>query len=135
MIRTYSDLKKLNSFEDRFEYLKLSGSVGYSTFGFERFLNQKFYTSYEWQKVRRLVILRDNACDLGVLGYELPSRIVIHHMNPISLDDVKKGNPNILNPEYLISSSNTTHLAIHFGESSSLPKTPKLRLRGDTKLW
>jgi hypothetical protein len=135
MIRTYSNLLKLHRFEDRFEYLKLPGSVGARTFGFDRYINQRFYTSRQWQHVRNQVIVRDYGCDLAVKGREIYDQIFIHHMNPISLTDLHDGNPDIMNLDFLISASRNTHLAIHFGDKSKLQDEFKERRPGDTRLW
>ena len=135
MLRTYTELSTLTSFLDRFQYLQLNGQVGADTFGFDRYLNQTFYHSYEWRKIRDHVIIRDNGCDLGVPGYEINSRIYIHHMNPISLEDIEARVSDILNPEYLICVSHQTHNAIHYGSEELLPREPITRSPGDTKLW
>lgn len=129
------EMRKRLSFDARYEYLALRGEVGRSTFGFDRYINQKFYTSREWRQLRQLVIARDNACDLGVDGFEIHDRIYIHHMNPMTVDDITHGDENILNPEYLISTTHRTHNAIHYGDASLLPRIPIDRTRGDTKLW
>lgn len=134
MIRTYRELSKLKTFKERYEYLRLGAIVGESTFGFDRFLNQKFYRSKEWRRTRDKIIIRDNGCDLGLEGYEIRDRIYIHHMNPVAVDDLDDWD-KILNPNYLICASLDTHNAIHFGDESSLPKTPIERKPGDTKLW
>jgi hypothetical protein len=134
-IRRYSELRDLLTFEERFEYLKLNGAVGRSTFGFDRYINQRFYTSYEWKEARRLVILRDNGCDLGILGYEIYSSILIHHINPIEMDDIVHGEEWIFDPEYLITTTQATHNALHFGSEKLLPKVVLSRNRNDTKLW
>jgi hypothetical protein len=134
-IRTYLELKSLKTFEERYGYLRLRGRIGITTFGFERYLNQRFYTSREWLGIRRQVILRDSACDLGIPGYEISSKIIIHHMNPISLEDFKEGNSSILDIEFLISTTIRTHQAIHFGDKSNLPQLPVIRRRGDTSPW
>lgn len=136
MIRKYSELRQLTDIFDRFEYLKLAGQVGNSTFGFDRYINQVFYRrSREWQDSRRAVIIRDNGCDLGVDGYQIYGRIIVHHMNPITEDDILSRNPMIYDPEYLICVSERTHNAIHFGDASLLPKDPIERLPGDTCPW
>ena len=135
MIRTYSDLIKHSSFLDRFNYLKLHGSVGRDTFGFDRYLNQAFYTSREWKHVRSFVIARDEACDLGVIGYDIHHRILIHHMNPVVTDDILHGNSDILDPEFLITTSHKTHNAIHYGDASLLPQPFVNRKPHDTRLW
>lgn len=132
-IRTYSELIKISSFEDRFAYLDLRGIVGESTFGFNRWVNQRFYTSREWRRVRSYVTARDNGCDLGVEGYEIYSGAMVHHMNPVSMEDLS--HPDALEPEFLILVSHRTHNAIHFGGQDSLPKQPVERVTGDTTLW
>jgi hypothetical protein len=134
-ILTYSELRRLETFEERFHYLDLHGSVGYSTFGFDRWLNQHFYRSHMWKRARNSVIVRDNGCDLGIQGFEIHSNLLVHHMNPISTDDIQHGELWLLDPNYLITTSLQTHNAIHFGDESLLPKGPITRLPGDTKLW
>jgi hypothetical protein len=121
MIRTYSELIKLDSFIERYRYLKLSGKVGEDTFGFDRWLNQKFYKSPEYRKVRREVILRDNGCDLGDPEFEIAGRVIIHHMNPITQTDILERSDFALDPEYMICVSHGTHNAIHYGDESQLP--------------
>lgn len=135
MIRTYSELIKLKTFKDRFEYLKLDGIVGEETFGFDRYMNQIFYKSREWTSVRRAVIIRDNGCDLGVEGYEIHGKILIHHMNPINLSDIVHKTDELLNPDYLITTVLSTHNAIHYGDASLLPAFPIERRANDTCLW
>ena len=135
MIRRYSELRHIPTFEERFEYLKLNGSVGRETFGFDRYINQRFYTSKEWRDIRHYVITRDLGLDLGAEGYEINSRILIHHMNPIVVDDILHKNDDILDPEFLITTCHNTHKAIHYGDSNLLPKPLVERSRGDTKLW
>ena len=135
MLRTYSELRSLRTFEERFEYLKLQGSVGHSTFGFERYLNQRFYTSTQWRQTRNHIITRDLGADLGVEGYDIFDRIIVHHMNPMVPDDITHGDPDILNHEYLIATSHNTHNAIHYGDSSLLVKPVVERRPGDTRLW
>lgn len=132
---TYTELMKLDTFEDRFAYLKLNGKVGSDTFGFERFLNQSFYHSDAWKKFRNEIILRDKACDLGVDGYEMNDHIIIHHMNPITLDDLVHFNPDVMNPEYVICVSDETHKAIHYGSEKILRRVPVERRAGDTCPW
>lgn len=134
-IRTYSDLCLLETFEDRFDYLRIGGSVGHSTFGFDRWINQQFYSSWEWKNVRQRVIIRDNGCDLGIPGYEINGGLLIHHINPMDSDDIIHGEEWILNPEFLITTTQNTHNAIHYGDRSLLhvPYTP--RSPGDTRLW
>jgi len=134
-IRKYSELRKLETFDERFDYLKLNGDVGRSTFGFDRYINQKFYTSYEWKAVRNRVIFRDDGCDLGVPGYEIHGGILIHHINPMSVDDIVHGEEWIFNPEYLITTTQNTHNSIHYGNYSNLPKVVTARNPRDTKLW
>lgn len=135
MIRTYSELIKLKTFKDRFEYLKLDGIVGEETFGFDRYMNQIFYKSREWTSVRRSVIIRDNGCDLGVEGYEIYGKILIHHMNPINLSDIVHKTDELLNPDYLITTALSTHNAIHYGDASLLPALPIERRANDTCPW
>lgn len=135
MTRCYSELSKLNTFEERFNYLRLKGAVGADTFGFDRYLNQRFYRSPEWKIARRDVIIRDNGCDLGLEGYELHDNIYVHHMNPISPNDLIHGETWIYDPEYLICVSFNTHQAIHYGDISLLPKLPVERTMNDTCPW
>jgi hypothetical protein len=135
MIRCYSELKELTTLEARFKYLSLKGSVGKKTFGWDRYFNQRFYHSPEWKAVRRDVILRDNGSDLGIEGYKIHDKILIHHMNPIWLDDLRDNNEDILNPEFLICTSSITHQAIHYGDISLLPQQLVVRTSGDTRLW
>lgn len=134
-IRTYNELMLLPTFEERFEYLKLSGRVGEETFGFDRWLNQKFYRSAEWKHLRDQVIIRDNGCDLGVEGREIYGKILIHHMNPISKKDILERTDLLLNPMYLISVTKQTHDAIHYSDDSILMKDPIVRSRNDTCPW
>jgi hypothetical protein len=134
-IRRYEELLRFRSFEERFSYLKLGGVVGTSTFGFDRWLNQRLYKSLEWQTVRTQVIIRDDGCDLGIPGYEITSGLIVHHMNPMSLDDVRQGEKWIFDPSFLITTSLQTHNAIHYGDESLLPRGPIVRKQGDTKLW
>ena len=137
-LRCYSDLIQYSTFEDRLHYLELHGVVGEDTFGFDRYINQKFYKSPEWRRVRDFVIVRDNGCDLGVKGYDIGDRIIGHHMNPLTLDDISNSSDFLLNPEYLICVSKDTHDIIHYGFSSdrySKSKEPVDRKPGDTKLW
>lgn len=134
-MRTYSELVLLPTFKERFEYLKLSGVVGRDTFGFDRYLNQQFYRTSEWKKVRDAVIIRDNGCDLGVEGYEIYNRIIIHHMNPITADDIIKHSDWIVDPNQLICTSFKTHNAIHYGDISLIDKQPTIRKPNDTCPW
>lgn len=133
--RTYTELSRLKTFKERYEYLKLSGRVGQSTFGYDRYLNQILYKSPKWRKARDAVIIRDNGCDLGVEGYEIYDKIIVHHMNPITVEDIENENKDIFNPEFLISSSDITHKAIHYGDEDLLPKLPIERRPGDTIPW
>lgn len=136
MTRRYSELIKLPTFEERFQYLKLDGTVGASTFGFDRYLNQVFYRSLEWKKLRNEIILRDNACDLAMEGYEIHGRsIIIHHMNPITAEEIEHRDSTIFDPEFLITTVLTTHNAIHYGDESLLPKKPVMRTPNDTCPW
>ena len=135
MIRTYSELIRMSKFEDRYEYLALRGSVGESTFGFDRYMNQHFYTSRQWKVLRNHIIVRDEGCDLGVRGFEIHDRIYIHHMNPMNVEDLVHGNEDVLDPEFLITTTHRTHNAIHYGDRSLLPKEYSPRKPNDTKLW
>src|SRR6478736_4094597 len=134
-IRTYDELRRLSTFDERFDYLKLDGIVGHSTFGFDRYINQQFYSSSEWKRARDVVILRDNGCDLGIPGYEIHRGLLVHHINPMNSDDIIDYDEWITNPEYLITTTQNTHNAIHYGNKSLLPKVVLQRTRGDTKLW
>lgn len=135
MIRTYKELSRLQTFEERFNYLKLSGSIGTETFGFDRYINQMFYRSKEWKSIRNHVIVRDNGCDLGIEGREIQKGIIVHHINPIKIDDIVSATEFLMNPDYLICTSLKTHNAIHYGDSNLLDKDPIIRRPGDTKLW
>lgn len=135
LIKKYSELSIFESFNDRFEYLRLRGAVGQSTFGFDRHINQRFYRSAEWKRARDFVIIRDNGCDLGILGYEIHSEILIHHMNPMTVDDIVHGEEWIFDPEYLITTTHQTHNAIHYSDESLLPRVVVARESGDTRLW
>jgi len=134
-MRTYDELSQIESFLDRFEYLKLGGAVGRETFGYDRYLNQMFYRSPEWKKIRNLVILRDNGCDLGVDGYEIQGRVYIHHLNPVSQNDILNRSEILLDPNYLICTTHETHNAIHYGDSDLLMTEPVIRLPNDTCPW
>lgn len=134
-IRSYTELQRLYTIEERYDYLRLRGAVGSPTFAHERWMNQRFYKSVEWRRVRNEVIARDEGCDLGVEGFEIFDRPYIHHMNPMMAEDLKHGNLDILNPEYLITVSMRTHNAIHYGDETLLPQVPIVRRPGDTKLW
>lgn len=134
-IRTYSELQGYHTFEERFHYLSLKGRVGELTFGFDRWLNQLFYNSNEWKTIRNEVIVRDGGCDLGVSGFDIHSGLLVHHMNPITINDIEHGADWILDPEYLITTSHQTHNAIHYGDETLLPRGPIVREPGDTLLW
>ena len=134
-IKTYSELITLPTFEERFLYLQLNGSVGKDTFGFDRYLNQIFYRSKRWRSIRDQVIIRDNGCDLGMDGYEIYGNILIHHMNPITMEDIERESEFLLDPEYLITTTHKTHNAIHYGDVSLLPTMPIERSRNDTCTW
>lgn len=133
--KTYSELARLTTFEERFSYLVLKGDVGRSTFGFDRYVNQMFYRSREWRTLRHHVIARDLGCDLGVEGYEVHAQILVHHMNPINIQHIEEHDPDILDPEFLITTTHKTHNAIHFGDETLLTKPLVDRRSGDTKLW
>lgn len=135
IFRTYSELSRFTTFEDRFDYLQLKGSVGTSTFGFDRYLNQRFYTSREWKQARDYVIGRDLGLDLGIDGYEIYDKVIIHHINPITAEQIEMGDNCILDPENLITTTHNTHNAIHYGDKSLLMLPVKDREFGDTKLW
>lgn len=134
-IRTYSELVQLSTFEERYRYLRLLGAVGKETFGFDRYLNQLFYRSPEWKEARNQVIIRDNGCDLGIEGREIQGRVLIHHMNPITAEDIRERSDLLLNPEFLITTAHNTHQAIHYGDESLLILTPTIRSRNDTCPW
>ena len=134
--RSYRELIQLGTMQERFDYLGLFGEVGARTFGSDRFLNQVFYASKQWHEVRNEVIIRDASCDLAMPDYELAARVVIHHINPISIDDVKDENwDKLLNPDNLITTSYRTHQAIHYGNDRMLPIVPVERRPNDTKSW
>lgn len=134
-IKCYTELSKLNSFEERYQYLRLKGSVGVETFGFDRYLNQVFYRSQRWKEVRDFVFIRDNGCDLGIEGYEIHGSFMIHHMNPITLKDIELESDFLIDPEYLISTIHNTHNAIHYGDDSLLVTAPIERRKYDTCPW
>lgn len=134
-IKTYSELIKIPTFEERFEYLRLNGIVGKDTFGFDRYINQKFYRSAEWKRIRDQVIVRDNGCDLGIEDRMICGRILIHHMNPITDKDILNVTDLLLNPDYLICVSHITHNAIHYGDEKLLIKSPIVRTKYDTCPW
>jgi hypothetical protein len=134
-IRTYSELRRFDTFEQRFDYLVLLGEVGSATFGFDRWMNQRFYRSHEWKRARDVVIVRDNGCDLGIPGYDIRAQLMVHHMNPVTPEDLTNGADWILDPEFLITTTHRTHNAIHYGDDSLLVKPPVQRRPGDTSLW
>lgn len=134
-IKTYSELSKLTTFEERYNYLRLNGFVGKETFGFDRYLNQVFYKSSKWRSIRDFVIVRDNGCDLGIEGREIHGRIIIHHMNPITIQDITQQTEFLLDPEFLISTVHETHNAIHYGDTNLLIREPVERKRNDTCPW
>ena len=133
--RSYRELSGIGGYLERFRYLSLRGSVGSSTFGYDRWINQRFYTSREWRQLRDHVIVRDNGCDLGVEGYEIHDKILVHHMNPVIIDDIVSGEDAILDPNFLITTTHRSHNAIHYGDEKLLPRLFTPRERGDTRLW
>lgn len=135
MIKTYSELIRLSTFEERFRYCKLSGCVGESTFGFDRYLNQTFYTSKEWRAIRSRIIVRDEGCDLGIQDRPIYGFIIVHHLNPITIEDFEDGSELIMDPEFLVCVSHNTHNAITFGNEKNLMAMPKERRKGDTTPW
>lgn len=134
-LRTYSELSKFPTFKERFDYLRLDGAVGKETFGFDRYVNQRFYTSREWKSVRDFVIIRDLGCDLGIPGYDIYGRVFIHHMNPILIKDIEQSSDILLDPEYLVCTTHATHNAIHYGDEDLLQKDPVERAMNDTCPW
>lgn len=135
MTRSYSELRRLPTLEERYHYLALRGVVAAETFGLDRYINQRFYTSTEWRQVRKHVIARDMGCDLGAEGFEIYNKVIIHHMNPMTVDDIVYSDDMILDPEFLITVSHQTHNAIHYGDANLLPRKFEERRPGDTKLW
>ena len=135
IIRTYSELIALPTFEERFKYLQLNGQVGESTFGFDRYMNQVFYRSQKWKSIRDFVIIRDCGCDLGVEGYDIHGKIIIHHMNPLSMRDIETESDFLLNPDFLICTTHNTHNAIHYGDENLLVIAPIERTKNDTCPW
>lgn len=133
--RSYRELRRLATFPERFDYLRLRGDVGVATFGFDRWINQQFYASRAWRDTRREVILRDAGCDLGIEGHEIFHDLFVHHMNPITAEQIEHGDESILDPDCLITVTHRTHNAIHYGDENLLPKTYVPRRPGDTKLW
>ena len=134
-IKTYRELIQYSTFEERFRYLSLKGQVGVETYGFDRWMNQQFYRSPEWKQVRNSVIVRDSGCDLGIIGREIPDRIIVHHINPILVKDIVDATDYLLNPEFLICVSHNTHEAIHYGDESLLITMPVARSKNDTCPW
>lgn len=135
MIRTYTKLCRLDTLEERFDYLALSAEVGQATFGYDRWTNQSFYHSREWRDVRSFVMVRDEGCEMGLLDFPIAGSPRIHHMNPLTLDDIEDATDNLLDPEYLITVSHRLHNAIHYGDRTHLPRGPVVRTPGDTQLW
>lgn len=133
--RSYSELQEFRTFEERYDYLMLKARVGESTFGFERWMNQTFYRSKEWRDLRHEIIVRDQSCDLGIPGYDIFERPIIHHIIPMTVEDLENGNPLCLDPENLITTTHNTHNAIHWGDRSLLKVLPPERSPGDTRLW
>lgn len=134
-IRSYTEMLQYKTFDDRFHYLCLNGRVGASTFGFDRYINQRFYQSVEWKRLRNHVIVRDSGCIFGLEGYEIHGKIYIHHMNPISVEDISESTNFLLDPEYLVCVDFVTHNAIHFGDEKLLSKDPTIRRPNDTCPW
>lgn len=134
-IRTYSEMSRYAEFLERFRYLSLQGDVGRATFGFDRWINQRFYASRDWKRVRNYVIDRDSGCDLGVEGYEIHTGLLIHHINPMTAENITHGDEWILDPEFLITTTHDTHNAIHYGDERQLRRPFVERTSGDTKLW
>lgn len=135
MIKTYSELIRFKTLEERYRYLRIGGRVGEETFGFDRWMNQIFYKDPRWRDIRDEVITRDNGCDLGLEGYDIHGKIFVHHMNPVTKDDILYNFDSLLNPEFLISTSKRTHDAIHYGNEDLLPQSPIVRTRNDTCPW
>lgn len=135
MIRRYSELNRLKKLSERYEYLKLDGQIGKETFGWDRWINQAFYSSPEWKAIRDQVIIRDNGNELGVDGYEIRGRIYVHHMNPVNEEDILAHSLNLIDPEFLICCSFDVHQAIHYGNENLLPAEPVIRRPNDTCPW
>ena len=135
MVRSYRELVRLQTFEERFEYLRLNGVVGEKTFGFERYVNQTFYRSTEWRHNRRGIILRDGGCDLGIQDRQIHGQLVVHHLNPITLADIENGADCVFDPDNQVTTMLSTHNAIHYGDISMLPRLPRVRYTRDTCLW
>lgn len=135
MVRSYTDLRRLDTFQDRFDYLNLQGTVGERTFGFDRWVNQRFYGSIFWSRARDAAIVRDFGCDLGILGHDIHVGLLVHHMNPLTRADIENGEEWLCDPEFLITCSHRTHNAIHYGNKSLLPRPVVARYPGDTRIW
>ena len=135
MVRTYTELIRIPTFEERYRYLQLHGTIGEETFGFKRWLNQEFYHSREWQRFRNGIIIRDGGCDLAVEGFEIFSSIIIHHLNPITYEDILNCNPCVFDPDNVVCTKLSTHNAIHYGNENLLTKPPVERTRNDTCPW
>ena len=135
MIKTYSELITFPTYEERFRYLQLKGAVGKDTFGYDRYLNQILYNSQEWKRFRDKIIIRDNGCDLACEGYDIHGRILVHHINPIRVDDVVNRNPIVFDPENVVCVTHNTHNAIHYGDESLLVLAPVERTKNDTCPW
>lgn len=135
LIKCYTELRRLKSFEERYRYLRLSANVGDNTFGYDRYLNQMLYTSKKWLNIRDGIIIRDLGCDLGIEDYEIHGKIIVHHMNPITIEDIELDRDEMFDPEFLICTTHDTHNAIHFGNESLLPRLPIIRRRNDTCPW
>lgn len=135
MVKTYTELIRFKTLEERYRYLRIGGRVGEETFGFDRWMNQVFYKDQRWRDIRDEVITRDNGCDLGIEGYDIRGKIFVHHMNPVTKDDILYNFDSLLNPEFLISTSKRTHDAIHYGNEDLLPQSPIVRTRNDTCPW
>lgn len=135
MIRTYEHLSTLPTFKERFNYLKLDGLVGHQTFGFDRYINQRFYQSAEWKRLRDAIIIRDGGCDLGCPEYRIYGRVLIHHLNPVTVRDFTERSELLLNPDYLVCVSHETHNAIHYGDIRQLSEAVAIRVQGDTCPW
>ena len=134
-MRTYSEMMSLNTFKERYEYLRLDGLVGIETFGFDRYLNQRFYQSVQWRTLRRHIIVRDSGLDLAFPGREIHAKLLIHHINPLTEADLREGSALVLDPENLVTTCQRTHNAIHYGDPNSLVRLPPERRPGDTTLW
>lgn len=135
MIKTYSELIAFPTYKERFRYLQLKGAVGKDTFGYDRYLNQILYNSQEWKRFRDKIIIRDNGCDLACEGYDIHGRILVHHINPIRVDDVVNRNPIVFDPENVVCVTHNTHNAIHYGDESLLILAPVERTKNDTCPW